>query len=94
MVEAYGVPAERCSVIHPAPDPEFRPEAAEGERAALAERHGIRPAEDARRREGPAAYYFGREHLEQLLAECGLRLIDTTVPYPDRRAHYARSIVH
>jgi hypothetical protein len=36
------------------------------------------------------AYYFGREHMVRLLAECGFRVVDEIVPYPDRRVYYAR----
>ncbi|MFO7958006.1 MAG: methyltransferase domain-containing protein [Candidatus Brocadiia bacterium] len=39
---------------------------------------------------GEHAYYFGHGHLEGLLADTGFRLVDTIVPYPDRRIYYAR----
>lgn len=37
------------------------------------------------------AYYFGRQHIEQLLGSAGFRLIDSIVPYPDRRVYYCRA---
>jgi len=36
------------------------------------------------------AYLYGRSHMLALLAMHGLRLVDSIVPYPDRRVYYAR----
>ncbi len=36
------------------------------------------------------AYLYGRRHIETLLRMHRLALIDTIMPYPDRRAYYAR----
>ena len=36
------------------------------------------------------AYLYGRQHVESLLDDRRFELIDTIVPYPDRRTYYAR----
>lgn len=38
------------------------------------------------------AYLYGRSHVERLLARHHFDMIDTIVPYPDRRTYYARAV--